>query len=221
MLRTISLLVAGALIAGCETTGVQGTEDFSRDVHAQSQYHGRVYGDESYGSQIAGEKAYHPAPAGSKRTATVERTTETEVQPAGARTEVSSRTETPDPAATPAPEPGPAHRITGRAPATNRYPSDLTASDQLHVTALVDHDGNGLRVANASDKDIRDAKIWLDGSYFARVSSIPTRTTVTVDRKSFVNESGNSPTSLKGVKSIQVQMSDGLYNVQGPVMDDR
>jgi hypothetical protein len=97
----------------------------------------------------------------------------------------------------------------------------MTASDQLKVTALVDHDGNGLRVANASDKDIRDARIWLDGTYFARVSSIPTRATVTVDRKSFVNESGNSPSTLKGVKRIQVQTSDALYNVQGPVMDDR
>jgi len=246
MLRTISLLVAGALIAGCESTGVQGKADYNGDVQAQNHYHGNVYGEKSYGSKPSGEKAYRTYPTADERTAsasrttTVERTTETREQPAAARTEVTTRTETETPAPapavktteTPAPTPTPAHkttettenstpRTTGLPAPTNTYPTGKTASDQLKVTALVDHDGNGLRVANASDKDIRDAKIWLDGSYFARVSSIPTRTTVTVDRKSFVNESGNSPSTLKGVKSIQVQTGDTLYNVQGPVMDDR
>ena len=70
MLRTISLLVAGALIAGCESTGVQGEADYHGDVvGSQTAYHGRVQGDQSYGGHVAGDKAYHHEPTAEERTA--------------------------------------------------------------------------------------------------------------------------------------------------------
>jgi hypothetical protein len=241
MLRTTALLLAGALVAGCQSTGVHGNADYHGDVYGQTAYHGDVAGTEAYGTgRVAGEKSYGTSSpdrtASAQHTTTIERTApEPTEQTAGARTEVTRRTDvTPAPTAgarpevtrrteTVTPTPNAAPRVV--APARNNtasgFPTGMTASNNLTATALIDHAGDSVRIANASDKDVRDARVWIDGTYFARVSSIPSRATVTIDRKSFVNGSGNSPTTLKDAKSIQIQMSNNLYNLHGPVMDDR
>jgi len=224
MLRTTALLLAGALVAGCQSTGVQGKADYHGNVHGDYAYHGNVEGKESYASgRVAGDKSYGTASTdrttSAERTTTVERSTAPEPveQPAAARTQVTTRTET----VTPAPTAAPRVVAPARNDTASGFPTGLTASSDLNATALIDHAGDSVRIANASDKDVRDARVWIDGTYFARVSSIPSRATVTVDRKSFVNGSGNSPTTLKDAKSIQLQMSNNLYNLHGPVMDDR
>ena len=205
MLRNISLLLAGALLAGCESTGVQGTTSYRDGIESNMAYHGSVIGNDQYTGQVAGERSYRPA---ADRTTVVERTrtTHSAAEPAAARTEVV------------APSPNqPARNELG----ASGYPTGMTASNDLRATALIDRSDNSIRIANASDHDIRDAKVWIDGTYFARVSAIPARGTITVDRSSFANRSGNAPTQLKGVKEIQLQTGSELFNLQGPVQDDR
>jgi hypothetical protein len=231
MLRTTTLLLAGALIAGCESDGVHGREDYHGNVQGEATYRDNVSGDQAYSSgRVSGAKSYGTTTADRtttvdrstpvERTTTVERTTpEPVVQPAAARTEVTARTERVTP--TPTPTPTPAVTPARTEVANNAFPTGMKASNELTATTLIDRTGNSLRIANASDKDVRDAKVWIDGTYFARVSSIPSKATVTVDRTSFVNGSGNSPASLKDVKTVQLQTSSSLYNLSGPVLDDR
>ncbi len=103
------------------------------------------------------------------------------------------------------------------------YPRDLKASDDLRATAVVDPTYSSIKIANASDRDLRNATIWIDGKYAAQIGQVPARGTVTIQRSDLVNRDGSAApvADLKNVARIQLQTRDNLYNLQGPVFDNR
>lgn len=102
---------------------------------------------------------------------------------------------------------------------TAQYPADLHATDDLRATALIQD--NGIKIANATDREIHDVKVWIDGTYVSQVNSIPAHGSVTVERKAFADRNGNLPSDTKGFKQVQLQTRDNLYNLQGPVFENR
>ncbi len=54
-----------------------------------------------------------------------------------------------------------------------------------------------------------------------QVNSIPARGTVTINRTELSDRDGNLPTDLRNVGQVQLQTRDNLYNLQGPVFENR
>jgi hypothetical protein len=102
---------------------------------------------------------------------------------------------------------------------TARFPNDMRASDDLRATAMVGRDG--IKIANATDQEIKDAKLWVDGTYVTQVNSIPAHSVVTVKRSELSDRNGNLPTDMQGIKNLQLQTHANLYNLQGPVFENR
>jgi hypothetical protein len=102
---------------------------------------------------------------------------------------------------------------------TARFPTDMRASDDLRATAMITHDG--IKIANATDQEIKDAKLWIDGTYVTQVNSIPAHSVVTVKRTALSDHRGNLPSDLQGVKQLQLETHANLYNLQGPVFENR
>jgi hypothetical protein len=102
---------------------------------------------------------------------------------------------------------------------TAHFPNDMRATDDLRATAMISRDG--VKIANATDREIKDAKVWVDGRYVSQVNSIPAHSVVTVKSSEFSDKNGNLPTDTNAVKQVQLQTRDNLYNLQGPVFENR
>jgi hypothetical protein len=276
MFRITTLVVAGALIAGCQES----------DVKQITAHHGGVQGEKSYGNEIQGggvayrdhttysdlkytsgkvngAKTYGTnqpdvtrttdvtrddvtrtevtrsdlTPADNARTASVrtETVTNTPNTPAEVRTSADVRApadvradlqKSADARAT-AEVRTPDNASSGKADpermafaSTARFPTDMRASDDLRATAMI-VGRDGIKIANATDQEIKDAKLWVDGTYVTQVNSIPAHSVVTVKRTALSDRSGNLPGDLQGVTQLQLETHANLYNLQGPVFENR
>jgi hypothetical protein len=281
MLRITTLVLAGALVAGCQESdvqqltahhgGVQGDKSYGNEVQGRYAYRDHaIYGDPKYtDARVSGDKSYGSDQNVARTDVTrtdVTRTdvtrdqdlSRTETSRTDVRTTPSVRTETvtntpttPSEARTSADvragadvradlqksadarandtdvrTPDNANAGSGKADpermafaSTARFPSDMRASDDLRATAMVGRDG--IKIANATDQEIKDAKLWVDGTYVTQVNSIPAHSVVTVKRTALSDRSGNLPSDLQGVKQLQLETHANLYNLQGPVFENR
>ena len=242
MLRITPLLLAAALIAGCQ----------EGDLQQITARHSRVEGDKSYGPDVQGDNTFrnHAVYGDPKYTENVKRTDDV-ARTASVRTETVTNTPTtPAEVRTSADVRAPADvradlqqntptevRAGVRAPAdsitaggkadperaafasTARFPNDMHATDDLRATAMITRDG--IKIANATDREIKDAKLWIDATYVTQVNSIPAHTVVTIKRTDLADRNGNLPADINGVKQLQLQTRDNLYNLQGPVFENR
>jgi hypothetical protein len=219
MLRISTLLLAGAFIAGCHESdmreltahhgGVQGEKSYGNSVEGERTFAGgKVYGERTFKEgPVTDEKSYRPAEGTTARTASVR--TETTVRTPDATGEAASQTST---------KADPERAAFAN---TARFPADMKASDELRATAIIDRSSNTVKIANPNAQEIRDAKVWIDGQYVVQVNSIPARGTVTINRSDLSDRNGNLPADLRNVGQVQLQTRDNLYNLQGPVFDNR
>jgi hypothetical protein len=248
MIRITTLILAGALIAGCQKD----------DLQQITARHSRVEGEKSYGPDVQGDNTFRNHAVygdpkyteGAKRTDVEVTRTDDVARTASVRTETVTNTpNTPAEVRTSADVRAPADvradiqrtptdiRAGVRAPAetvaaggkadperaafanTARFPNDMHATDDLRATAMISRDG--IKIANATDREIKDAKLWVDGTYVTQVNSIPAHSVVTVNRTDLSDRNGNLPSSTNDIKQVQLQTRDNLYNLQGPVFENR
>lgn len=101
--------------------------------------------------------------------------------------------------------------------ASTKYP-DKNASDDMKLGAMVNRDDKSIQLINYTDKTLTDAKVWINQGYLYKVSSIPAHGYATLSTADFYNGSGHALSEMNNpVNRIQVETSDGLFNVQGPV----
>jgi hypothetical protein len=263
MLRISTLVLAGALVAGCQESdvqkvtahhgGVQGEKSYGSDVQGSVAYRAdhTVYGDPKYtGAKVSGDKSFGSDQNVTRTDVTRTDASRTDTPTASVRTEtVTNAPNTPAEAQTSADVRAPADvradlqksadarataevrtpdnaNASGKADpermafaSTARFPSDMRASDDLRATAMIGRDG--IKIANATDQEIKDAKLWVDGTYVTQVNSIPAHSVVTVKRTALSDRSGNLPGDLQGVTQLQLETHANLYNLQGPVFENR
>lgn len=103
--------------------------------------------------------------------------------------------------------------------ASSQFPNQ-EASNDLTATALVHRDTGMIQIINASNKPLTNAKVWVNGQFVTKVNSIPANGSVRIPRSQFYDQTGRT---LSGTNTtaqrIQLQTSDNLYNLQGPVFD--
>jgi hypothetical protein len=238
MLRTAMVILSGAILMGCEDSG--------RHVYGDGTYHGDVYGNADAKPNVYGERSFHSGQVSGereyRRTESMVRTDDDAVQPASSRTvttttndrdvtsgtnEVTKTVVTPEPAsphASGAPgvvPPGKADPERAAFATTAHYPNDMQASNDLKATALVGRSAESIKIVNASDQPIRDAKLWVDGRYVVQINDLPAHGTLTLNRTEFSDRDGKLPADLKGARQVQIQTKDNLYNLQGPVFDEK
>jgi hypothetical protein len=104
--------------------------------------------------------------------------------------------------------------------ATAQYPRDVQASDDLRAAAMISRDRNSIRVINFSEEALRDAVVWVNGTFVRRVDNIPPNGSVTLNRADFYDATGHSlMNQASSASRIQIQLDGKLYDVQGPVYE--
>jgi hypothetical protein len=104
--------------------------------------------------------------------------------------------------------------------ATAQYPQDAQVTEDMRATVLVQRDGERIRIINASDQAIRDARIWINGSYVANLDSLGPRSIVTLRRGDFYNDNGRT-LAMEGatVQRVELQSNNQLHRLYGPVFE--
>jgi len=98
------------------------------------------------------------------------------------------------------------------------FPKNLKASDDHHLTAVVDKRAQTIKIANASDKALRNARVWVNGAYVILVPEMPANRTTTMRFGEFSDRAGTTLPDAN-LSDIQIEAGDQLYNVQGPVFE--
>jgi hypothetical protein len=104
--------------------------------------------------------------------------------------------------------------------ASSEFPADVEASDDLRATVLVNRNDRTIQVINASNQAIRDARIWINGSFVGRLDNLPANGAVTLPMDAFYDRTGTRLSDVQaGANRVQLQSGDTLYNLQGPVFE--
>jgi hypothetical protein len=104
--------------------------------------------------------------------------------------------------------------------ATSDYPSDAKASNDLKAMALVDRASNTIRILNASDRAMHDARVWVNGSFVGRLDNLPPNGSATLQGSNFFDRTGSRLSEMSStIKSVQLQVGNDVYNVMGPVFE--
>jgi len=98
------------------------------------------------------------------------------------------------------------------------FPKDAKPTDDKHLTALVDKRAQTIKIANASDKPLRNVRVWVNGTYVILVPEIPGNRTSTMKFGEFSDRAGATIPDAN-FSTVQVEAGDQLYNVQGPVFE--
>ena len=103
--------------------------------------------------------------------------------------------------------------------ASSQYPS-TRPSDDLRVTAVVDRDAGTIRLFNPTDRTIRGADVWVNGSFVNRVESIPANGSITLNRARFSDGAGRTLASTDTTASrIELESDGKFHTLLGPVFD--
>ncbi len=101
--------------------------------------------------------------------------------------------------------------------ATNQYPTNMQASNNLQAAAILNKGGDTITIRNFSEQTLHNAKVWVNGAYVREVDVIPAHGSVVLNRGQFFNSAGRSLSDQNvSVANVQIQSSNQLYNLQGP-----
>ena len=102
-----------------------------------------------------------------------------------------------------------------------KYPGNSAQhSERVHAVAINNPDGKTLDVYNLGMESIPATAIWVNGAFVKQISSISPKGNVTVKYVELL-EAGPSAKSMseleRTVQKVELQTTDGLYYVEGPV----
>jgi hypothetical protein len=222
--RIATLVVGGALVAGCNSSRVQGTADYGGgNVYGDASYRNdNVLGDNEYRNRgrVNGEMAYRHSDNSDVKNveATADARTASatldadrarqagEIAPANDNRQNENR---------PVVTPGNADPERAAYAATMRYPAEAKVQNDVPLTASVDDKRNELVIRNDSDQALNNLNVWIDGKYVAWVGTIPAHERVSLRMASFSDASGRSLKNWGEANSVQLQSGDRLFNTTG------
>ena len=102
--------------------------------------------------------------------------------------------------------------------AQTRYPSNVSARDDLAVTAVVNSQTGQITIRNFTDRLIRTPHLWVNRRFVARLTDIPAGSHMTVDPKYLYNTGGQNLAgeTPRAIQNLQLETQDNLINVKGP-----
>jgi len=104
--------------------------------------------------------------------------------------------------------------------ASVQYPSDLTASKDLRVAAILNNDSGTIKIYNFSNQALRDVRVWVNNSFVYRLDTLAPNSSVTIHRDQLYDATGRTLANVQAtVRTVQLQTPEGLFDVQGPAME--
>jgi len=104
--------------------------------------------------------------------------------------------------------------------ASVQFPSDVTASKDLRVAAVLNNDNGTIKIYNFSNQTLRDVRVWINHSFVFRLNTLVPNSSVIIHRDQLYDATGRTLASVQStVRSIQLQTPEGLYDVQGPALE--
>ena len=229
--RIATLVVGGALVAGCNSSRVQGPADYGGgNVYGDATYHNdKVLGDTEFRDRgrVNGEMAYRHSDKNDVKNveATADaRTASATLDADRARQAGEAAANQDRPASTPGNAdsenrpvftPGNADPERAAYAATMRFPAEAKALNDVPLTASVERDRNELLIRNDSDQALNNVNVWIDGKYVAWVGAIPAHERVSLRMASFSDASGRTVKNWGEANSVQLQSGDRLFNTTG------
>ncbi len=102
----------------------------------------------------------------------------------------------------------------------NQYPDNVNVSEDLAVAGIVNQKDNTIRIFNFSDQTLRNAKLWINQSFVYRIDNVPANSSTRVPFSGLYNSDGRTFTDVRApITSIQLQVDDTMYRVQGPAYE--
>jgi hypothetical protein len=102
-----------------------------------------------------------------------------------------------------------------------KYPGPGQESPKVKAVALTDPDTKELSIYNVGDTAIPSTAIWVNGAFVRQIGPISPKSHVSVKWVELL-EAGPSAKSLseleRTVQKVELQTSDGMFAVQGPVV---
>jgi hypothetical protein len=102
-----------------------------------------------------------------------------------------------------------------------KYPGNAQESPKVRAVALTDPDTQELTVYNVGDTAIPATAVWVNGAFVRQIAPISPKSHATMKWVELL-EAGPSAKSLseldRTVQKVELQTSDGIYAVQGPVV---
>lgn len=106
--------------------------------------------------------------------------------------------------------------------ATAELPKDVQPKDNLRAAAIVDRQDNSIRIYNFTDKPLNAGNIWINHAYVQRLETVPAHGSVTLSRSHFYDHTGRSLAKTDiPVNNVQIQWDNDVYNLMGPVYEQR
>ncbi len=103
--------------------------------------------------------------------------------------------------------------------ATSKYPQSPPVK-KMDVTVIVYKDKNFIKVYNLSGVPIRNAKLWVNKTFVAKVDAVAPQTNLVINTDRLYDGVGNvfSKQTLEAT-TVQLEMDGGLYDLLGPVAE--
>ncbi len=99
--------------------------------------------------------------------------------------------------------------------ATAKLPAERQPSD-LHIAVLVK--GDHMRLVNFTDDTIRNADIWINGTFVHHIDALPARGSVTLLKSAFYDTTGHSFADVSTpTHEVTVQQGNTVSTTLGPV----
>ncbi len=100
-----------------------------------------------------------------------------------------------------------------------RFPETQPVGE-LRVAAVMSRDKKSLKLYNFGTENIRDTRVWVNGSYVKRIGGVAPLSSVTISANELYNGLGHTlATRGEEVSRVQLQTMDRLYNLMGPVTE--
>ena len=101
--------------------------------------------------------------------------------------------------------------------ATAKYPPAATPAD-LHVAVLMK--GDTIRLINFTGQAIRDANVWVNGTFVRKVDVIEPQGSIALPKNTFYDQSGHSLADISTANyRVTIQQGDSLSTTLGPVAE--
>ncbi len=96
--------------------------------------------------------------------------------------------------------------------ATAKYPSDMKASDEFKAVALINPKNESVKIVNFSDEPIRNANVWVNGTFVYKVGTIPSHGAIVIDREQLYDTTGDTMRRLNSTANrVEIQAGEHLY----------
>lgn len=104
--------------------------------------------------------------------------------------------------------------------AAHPYPERAKASDTLRAAAIVNRANGVIKIYNFDHRPIQEANVWVNRSFVQHIKGVAPNSSAIIRLNELYNGLGKNFTTLnEPVSTVQIEMGDNLYTLEGPAAE--